>query len=274
MKKIYIPILFAVAGFFALSNSSGAGTVQNTDRTGSPVGSGSCQTCHNGGSFDPSATIQVLSGDTPVDNYEPGAQYTLRITTTAAGSPAEYGFQAVALDDADNGVGTFIEGTGYKTVTIAGRGYVEQDAPGGNNVYNVSWTAPEAGSGAVTFYSSTTAANDNGASSGDNGAIAPAVTLQEDAGSNTGNPQIGKMELTIMPNPVSSVMTYKAVGRDNGIYQLNITDAFGKIVATQSINLVTGENQQSIDVSSLAKGVYILQISGKNYYAAERMLKL
>jgi len=274
MKKIYIPILFIAAGFFALSNSSGAGTIQGADRTGSPVGVGSCQTCHNGGSFDPSAVIEILSGDTPVDKYEPGAEYTIRITTTAAGSPTEYGFQAVALDAADDTAGTFIEGTGYKTVAIAGRNYVEQDAPGTSNVYNVTWTAPEMGSGDVTFYSSTIAANDNGASSGDNGAIAPAVTLQEDAGSSTGNAEIGKMELTIMPNPVGSTMTYKAIGRDNGIYQLNITNAFGKIVATQTVNLVTGENQQSIDVSSLAKGVYILQISGKNYYAAERMLKL
>lgn len=274
MKKIYIPIFFAVAGFFALSNSSGAGTIQGADRTGSPVGAGSCQTCHNGGSFDPSANIEILSGDTPVSAYEPGAQYTLRITTTAAGTPAEYGFQAVALDGENATAGTFASGSGYKTVMVGGRNYVEQDAPGASNVYNVAWTAPETGSGDVTFYSSTTAVNADGASSGDNGAIAPSVTLTEDAGSSIGNQEVGKLELTIMPNPVSSTMTYKAIGRDNGVYQMQITDAFGKVVAIQSINLVTGENQQSVDVSSLAKGVYILQISGKNYYAAERMLKL
>ena len=93
-------------------------------------------------------------------------------------------------------------------------------------------------------------------------------------GSNVADQGIGKMELTVMPNPVGSTMTYKAIGRDNGDYQLQITDAFGKIVKVQTVNLVTGENQNSIDVSTLAKGVYILQISGKNYYAAERMLKL
>jgi hypothetical protein len=274
MKKIYIPFIIAIAGFFALSNSGGAGSVQGNDRTGSPVGVGSCQTCHNAGSFNPAAVIEILSGDTPVTEYEPGVQYTMRITTTASGNPANYGFQAVALDAANANAGAWIAGAGYQTLDLSGRSYAEQDAPGTSNVYNVAWTAPAAGTGDVSFYAATTTTNGNGASSGDNGAVAPAVTLAEDMGSNVADQGIGKMELTVMPNPVGSTMTYKAIGRDNGDYQLQITDAFGKIVKVQTVNLVTGENQNSIDVSTLAKGVYILQISGKNYYAAERMLKL
>ena len=274
MKKIYIPFILAIAGFFALSNSSGAGTVQGNDRTGSPIGVGSCQTCHNAGAFNPSAVIEILSGDTPVTQYEPGVQYTMRITTTADNNPVSYGFQAVALDAANATAGAWVDGTGYKTVDVAGRSYTEQDAPGSSNVYNVTWTAPAAGAGNVSFYAATTSTNGNSMSSGDNGAVASAVTLAEDTSSDVANPGVGKMELTVMPNPVGSSLTYKAIGRDNGTYQLQITDAFGKIVKVQTVNLVTGENQNSIDVSTLAKGVYILQISGKDYYAAERMLKL
>jgi len=266
--------MIALAGFFALSNSGGAGAAQGTDRTGSPVGAGSCQTCHNAGAFNPSAVIEVLSGDNAVTEYEPGAEYTIRITTTAENNPASYGFQAVALDGANANAGSWVAGAGYGTVSIDGRSYAEQDAPGGDPVYNVTWTAPAAGAGDVSFYASTSSTNANGASSGDNGAVAPVLTIAEDEGSNTTNQGIGKMELTVMPNPVGSIMTYKAIGRDNGAYQLQITDTFGKIVKTQTINLITGENQSSIDVSNLAKGVYILQISGKDYYAAERMLKL
>jgi len=274
MKKIYIPFILALGGFFALSNSGGAGAAQGTDRTGSPVGMGSCQTCHNAGSFNPSAVIEILSGDTPVTQYEPGAQYTVRITTTAANAPAGYGFQAVALDAAEAGIGTWVAGSGYNTIEIGGRGYAEQASPSSSNVYNVTWTAPAAGAGDVNFYAATASTNGNGGSSGDNGAVAPFVTITEDEGSSVANQGIGKMELTIMPNPVSSLLNYKAIGRDNGVYQLQITDAFGKIVKTQQIDLITGENQNSINVSDLAKGVYILQISGKDYFAAERMLKL
>jgi len=274
MKKIYIPFILALGGFFALSNSGGAGLVQGNDRTGSPVGMGSCQTCHNAGGFNPSAVIEILSGDNPVTEYEPGAQYTVRITTTADNSPSSYGFQAVALDAANANAGAWVAGTGYQTVDLGGRSYAEQDSPSGSNVYDVAWTAPAAGAGDVSFYAATSATNSNGATSGDNGAVAPPVTITEDAGSSIVGQGIGKMELTIMPNPVSSALNYKAIGRDNGTYQLHITDTFGKIVKTQSINLITGENQNSIDVSDLAKGVYILQISGENYYAAERMLKL
>ncbi len=274
MKKIYIPFILAIAGFFALSNSNGAGTVQGNDRTGSPVGNGSCQTCHNAGAFNPSAVIEILSGDNPVTEYEPGAQYTMRITTTTTGSPASYGFQAVALDGANATAGAWGSGTGYKTVSVSGRSYAEQDGPGTSNVYNITWTAPATGAGDVSFYAATSSTNGNGATSGDNGAVAPMVTLAEDAGSSVANQGIGKMELTVMPNPVGSSLTYKAIGRDNGNYHLQITDAFGKVVKVQTVNLITGENQNSIDVSDLAKGVYILQISGKDYYAAERMLKL
>ena len=274
MKKIYIPFILAVAGFFALSNSSGAGSTQGNDRTGSPVANGSCQTCHNSGAFDPSAVIEILSGNEAVTAYEPGAEYTMRITTTATGTPASYGFQAVALNGANASAGTWVSGAGYNAVDVNGRSYSEQDAPSTSNVYNVTWTAPAAGTGDVNFYAATSTTNGNGASSGDNGAIAPTVLLIEDTGSSVANQGVGKMELTVMPNPVGSLMTYKAIGRDNGSYQLQITDAFGKIVKAQTVNLTTGENQNSIDVSTLAKGVYILQISGKDYYAAERMLKL
>jgi hypothetical protein len=274
MKKIYIPFFLAICGFFALSNSGGAGSVQGNDRTGSPVGSGSCQTCHNAGAFNPSATIEILNGDTPVTAYEPGVQYTMRITTTADNNPASYGFQAVALDAANASVGAWVAGTGYQTVTVDGRSYAEHNAPGDNNVQDIVWTAPAAGAGSVSFYAATASTNANGASSGDNGAVAPSVTITEDEGSSVANQGIGKMELTIMPNPVGASLTYKTIGRDNGAYQVQITDAFGKIVKTQTVNLITGENQNSMDVSDLAKGVYILQISGKDYYAAERMLKL
>jgi len=274
MKKIYIPFILAIAAFFALSNSGGAGATQGIDRTGSPLGAGSCQTCHNAGAFNPSALIEILSGDNPVTEYEPGAQYTMRITTTATGSPANYGFQAVALDGANENAGSWLAGSGYATVDLVGRSYAEQDTPSTSNVQNVIWTAPTAGTGDVSFYAATSTTNGNNASSGDNGAVAPAVTITEDTGSSVANQGVGKMELTVMPNPVGSSLTYKAIGRDNGTYQLQITDAFGKIVKAQTVNLITGENQNSIDVSTLAKGVYILQISGKDYYAAERMLKL
>ncbi len=274
MKKIYIPFIIALGGFFALSNSGGAGSVQGIDRTGSPVGEGSCATCHNSGAFNPAALIEILSGDTPITQYEPGAQYTMRVTTTTENNPASYGFQAVALDGANASTGAWIAGAGYQTLELGGRTYAEHDAPSTSNVYNVAWTAPEIGAGDVSFYVATSSTNGNGMSGGDNGAIAPVVTLAEDTGSSVASQGVGKMELTVMPNPVSSSLTYNAIGRDNGDYQLQITDAFGKIVKVQTVNLITGENQNSIDVSDLAKGVYILQISGKNYYAAERMLKL
>lgn len=262
------------AGFFALSNSGGAGTVQGMDRTGSPVGAGSCQTCHNGGAFNPSASITILSGDEPVTEYIPGEEYTVRVSSTFEGTPPEFGFQAVALDGDNNTAGAWVDGDGYKIVDVAGRSYTEHSPVSADATFDIAWTAPASGIGTVSFYAATCVANDNGGSGGDNGAIAPVVSLAQAEGSSIFNNTTGKMELTIMPNPVSDVLTYKAIGRDNGVYEMRLTDAFGKTVYTEKVNLNTGENILNANVSELPEGTYILHLSGKNFFAAERMVKL
>ncbi len=277
MKKIYLPLMFLAAGFFALSNSNGAGTAQGQDRTGSPVGNGSCANtgCHNGGNFSPSVSLTLLDdNNNAVSAYVPGDTYTLQVTTNASNDPVEYGFQATALLGDNAEAGSFTDGDGYKLLDLAGRGYVEQESPQSSPTFNVTWTAPAAGAGSVSFYSSTVAANNANGSGGDNGATATPLAVEEDTGSSTQEPGVGKMQLTIAPNPVGSTMAYNAVGRQNGTYTVSLTDAFGKIVKSETVNLTTGENRRTLEVNDLAKGVYILQITGKNYFAAERMLKL
>lgn len=273
-NNFYIFFLLMAAGFFALSNSGGAGTVQGQDRTGSPVGAGSCQTCHNGGAFNASASISVLSGDEAVTEYIPGEQYTVRVSSTFQGEPSLFGFQAVALDGNNDSAGAWVDGDGYKIVGVGGRSYTEQSPVSGGPTFDITWTAPTSGVGTVSFYAATCVADGNGGSGGDNGSIASAVSLAQAEGSNIFNNTTGKMELTIMPNPVSEVLSYKVIGRDNGIYEMRLTDAFGKTVYTEKVNLNTGENILNASVSELPEGTYILHLSGKNFFAAERMVKL
>lgn len=275
LKNIYIFFLFAAGGFIALAPSGGVGAVQGKDRTGSPLTEGSCQTCHNNGSFNPSAAIEILQNDAAVTQYVPGETYTVRIITTAgAGTPAEYGFQAVALQGADEDAGSFTAGAGMQISAVNGRSYAEHSSPSGDNVFTLTWTAPAAGAGNVNFYASTTAVNGMNGSSGDNGAVAPTVMLTEDMSSSVAETGIGKMQMSITPNPVGEMLNYTIVGRDNGNYDLRLVNAFGKVITAEKVNLRTGENILNLDVSALSKGIYILQISSKNYYAAERMLKL
>lgn len=273
-SNFYIFLVLIAAGFFALSNSNGVGTVQGVDRTNSPLGIGGCQSCHNGGSFNPASTIEILNGDEVVTEYEPGQQYTMRLSSTFDGNPSEFGFQAVALNATNETAGSWIAGDGYKLVDVNGRSYTEHSPVSSTSTFDMTWIAPSAGAGDVSFFASTCTTNSNNMSGGDNGAFAGSVVLTEAAGSNITNAGIGKMELTIMPNPVSETLSYKAIGRDNGTYELRLTDAFGKTVLMQDVNLITGENILSTDVSNLPKGIYIMQVSGKNYFAAERMIKL
>ena len=78
-------LLFTILGLSCLAflfydASGGVGAIQNADRTGSPLTSGNCASCHSGGNFNTSVAVELLDGDTPVATYQPEQNYTLRVT--------------------------------------------------------------------------------------------------------------------------------------------------------------------------------------------------
>ncbi len=145
-----------------LSNSNGPGT----DATGSPVSSygiQGCRGCHSsGGSFNPLTGITVTGLPT---SYYPGNTYTLTLNIT--NPTAKNGFQLAALNSSNGQAGSWTTGTGTKTITQGGRSYIEHNAGSSSGSWTFNWTAPATNSGAVNFYASANASNNNGGTSGD-----------------------------------------------------------------------------------------------------------
>lgn len=278
MKLLYTTSTILLA-IFLLNNAAGPGTVQNEDRTGSPLSSGTCAIagCHSGTSFSPSIAVQLLKSGTAVTVYEPGESYTLKVTTTAgSGTPSRYGFQTVALTGTDNvAAGVFGSApSGFKKVTLANRTYVEHSSPRTNNSFEIEWTAPAAGAGDVRFHAAGIAANANGSTNGDGTASLTSPLTISEMTVGLLSPQALLEGFAVMPNPVGEMLTYKADCEQSGNYTLRLTTLNGQIMQQQRVSLVAGENIQTIDISELPGGVYTLSITDGERLSATRVVKL
>jgi hypothetical protein len=113
-------------------------------------------------------------------SYIPGQTYNLTFTITRA-SRIKFGFQLKVEDAQGNDAGTIISTTSRTWVQ---QGYLNQSGSGNTSTtsgtisWNFQWVAPSAGTGPVTFYIASNAANNNGGTSGDE-IYTDAVALQE-----------------------------------------------------------------------------------------------
>jgi len=279
IKSTITLFVMLFAAFLFMNNSSGAADVQGADRTGSPLSNGSCNTvgCHASGAFNPSVTVEVLTGSTVVTEYEPGATYTVRVTIAAGtGTPAEYGFQTVALNSADENAGEWsvIPNGGQQHVTFANDvTYVEHSMPSTSNTFTTaSWDAPLTGGGDVTFYAGAIATNDNGGTSGDGGATA-SVTLSE-AGMSATNDLERSLGFSVFPNPAQEALNLQINSLISGPVDLRITDVSGKTIHRERFDLFEGEFTKRVDISDLNNGLYLLFLSNESGVATETIVKI
>lgn len=146
---IAIPAL--ITGFILLASFGGD---ENSDYpsgspagyTGSPYDAKDCQNCH-GGSTAP--VSDWITSDIPSEGYTPLNSYTITVTVTGSGKK---GFEVSPHDQNGTLLGTLTAGAGNKLV--GGGKYVTQSSGSNSNpsVWTFSWTAPEAGTGEVTFW--------------------------------------------------------------------------------------------------------------------------
>ena len=113
----------------------------------------------------------VAEGDIALaDSYIPGETHLLVVSVNATGSPQGYGVHGtVILEDGSN-AGAFNDQDGSDCVwldEVEGRHIFEQNDLCADGTFEIEWVAPEAGSGPVSVYVASIAANGNGTSSGD-----------------------------------------------------------------------------------------------------------
>lgn len=164
---------FLTVGAFALlSNSSGVAHQQNKDRTGAPGSDNTCQKCHAGGNFAPDVTaFLVVEGDIALDGqYMPGATHTLVVNVSATGTPQGYGVHGTAVFADGSNAGAFNDQDENDCIwldEVDGRHIFEQNDLCSSGTFEIEWVAPETGSGTVSIYVASIAANGNGTSAGD-----------------------------------------------------------------------------------------------------------
>lgn len=144
-------LLFTLAAFVAIVLASGFGMMYPTGapvaKTGSPGDGSNCTECHGG---SPTTTPGQITSNIPATGYTPGQTYQITATNPLTGS-GSYGFEVSPQNAAGTQLGTLASGAGSKLV--GGTKYVtHSNANSTTNTWTFNWTAPVAGTGAVTFY--------------------------------------------------------------------------------------------------------------------------
>ncbi len=274
-KFIYTLSIAAFAAVLFLGNSGGRAASSNAGNTGAPgdeVSGGNpktCQGCHGVGS---AAGIQVTIGvelldslNNAVTQYIPNKNYTARATVNkVTGNPTKYGFQLLSLINTGNvsvnGWSNPATNTRISTAN-GGRSYAEQKTPSVSNVFTVSWKAPAAGKGAITFYSAGCGVNGDGGSGGDGANFTKLVVTEKTTAAE--DLQQATFALSILENPITSdhAIFYALHNAENGEYRAALYALNGELIAQQKMWINSDAQRTELPTPNLPHGVYVLQIS-------------
>lgn len=232
MKQPTLLVLAVSAGLLGLmSSSQGVAEAQNRDRTGAPGSDPVCTSCHNG-STSASASFEVVDAATQeaATAYTPGQEYLVRMVIAGGDAASQYGMQStVVLADGTNAGILSAPSGNAQLEDVDGRHIVEHNALSASNVFEVSWTAPAAGSGNADFYMSALESNGNGSTNGD-GYLPATLSLPEvaDTSGTDGLAEAPHADWA-RPLPLGDMWTWNApkTGR------LVVTDLSGRVLVSQ-----------------------------------------
>lgn len=276
-KTLYAIFVAAFSAVLYFNYSGGPAAGGAGDVSGSPLSGGICTSCHGGGSFAPTVSAQLLKNGSPVTQYEPGEDYTFRLTITPTnGTPSRYGFQAVALRGESNAnAGTWDSPpAGTRISTLSSRQYFEHSTPRPGSTFEIKWEAPVAGSGSVRFYAAGNAVNNNGSTDGDAAAaLTNALVISERSTSSAFEVAVLPAEIKAYPNPVEAQLNLKIQIKESGRYFLTLHDMLGKELQRKTIQLLNGENQETLNVDHLAAGHYAVRLTDGKRVATQQIVK-
>ena len=245
MKKplLLIPITIALVIFFypTTSNSNSTGSIGG--KTGSPIDGSSCTQCH-GAQQGQGATITT---DIPATGYEPGSIYNITATiNSGSGFGLTNGFEVTCEENTnDTKVGSFGTSDAINTQFTNNSNAVTHTAAGNSlNTWNLTWEAPIAGTGDITFYGAFIEAG------------YPIGNNQGDLFNSTSvsfNEAI--VNSTINLSEENNFIFNSANNTIEAIKTVSIYDISGKIVLST--------NEKFTTISHLNKGVYIIKSESK-----------
>ncbi len=266
--KTYVTIsaiLSSVIGFsFVLSDNGIAG------RNGSP-GETTCNTsgCHTGNPLNASGgSILIDAPGLANGQYFPGATYPINVTVSRSGAAIfGFGFEALRSTGANGGTLAITNAaqTQLKSAVILGNtrtNVVHQMNAGvsstGSKTFSFNWTAPAAGTGAVTFYAAGNATNGNGSTSGDF-IYTTSLALNESA-TGINESENNPIALSVFPNPAHDIINIKYQSLNKANASIRLVSLDGKTVSVLSNNNI-GNGDQNITLPTPEKsGIYFLEV--------------
>jgi len=226
--------------------------------TGSPGDGANCTECHGGSA---STVDGWITSDIPPQGYFPG--YTYLITVTVSGN-GDKGFLVSPQDISGSQLGSMASGSGNKLV---GSGkYVTQTSSTSQNpkVWTFSWTAPEAGTGDVTFYGAFTV----------NKPVTKLSTLTvgEDMTTSINDP--ANSQFRIYPNPAIDFVNISFDQIGELPYEINLYAIDGRKIASLNENQVLSDNRNiRMELSNqLMGGLYISEMVFRNEKVTRKII--
>jgi hypothetical protein len=67
-------------------------------------------------------------------------------------------------------------------------------------------------------------------------------------------------DISVYPNPANSNVIVDFTSKQPGVYTIRLLDVMGSTISTGTGNAASGENKHQINLESIAKGIYILEL--------------
>jgi hypothetical protein len=78
--------------------------------------------------------------------------------------------------------------------------------------------------------------------------------------------------LTVYPNPAKDKVNVSYSIKEGGNYTVQIVDLLGKVVSTQTVHAVQGNNRLTMDITTLAAGTYSLNLSNETQSTTQKFV--
>lgn len=231
--------------------------------TGSPRDMGNnCTACHSGNA---QLANDWITSNIPVDGYISGQTYTITATGTHTGV-VKFGFETTSEDDAHNKKGTFVITNSTQTKLTNANKAVTHTAfgttPTGNTrTWTFDWTAPESGTGNITFYGAFNATNGNGSTSGD--VVYLSTYTVTELGTGIGDHAANYPTIKMYPNPFVSYLDVELGDIDKEVREIRLLSSAGSIVYSKEKNNQMNETFR-IPGETLSRGIYYVSILMQN----------
>lgn len=235
--------------------------------------SATCRSCHSGPT---AATIAgIFTSNIPPAGYTTGSTYTITANFVRPGH-IKFGFEATPQNASGTLLGTLAPVNANTQVIAPGR-YITHTTAGtagsGGKIWNFLWTAPAAGLGPVTFYGTFNATNNSGSDLGDSIFKSTLVVTENLASVN--NYESTDFSLSTFPNPTSDILNVKFVVQERSSVEIDLFDSKGYNPGSLfSAAAMSGEVNQSFDISTYPKGIYFLRLNVEGNYALHKVVKM